>query len=1057
MSAEKDYCPYLSDDQHEENDVRSGSQIGNGADWKLQEREKELKCIYSISAVLRNKDIIVEEAMKMIVDLIPPAWRYSEITCARILFDHQEVVTGNFRETTWKQAGEIRYGDEAKGSVEVYYLQEREDMGDGPFLPEERNLIETIGEMVGTYLEKRRIHQDLQKLERKPQVDKQDWEVILDLLMKTDPRGSLRITRRMIYHLYRIHNEEINNVINGICTLDENEDDSGWCGINIPNPREDIATLEEVQKKVFMIAKRSLSPQEIADLFNTWLMADKARSLLLLSQRRGVSLMDISRELNHFWDLDEDSRSLAPEDDVTIRTALIRHFFTGKLRYVNVAKKFMTLDNFVSLLKNVVGPPQGEGKLGGKVSGIFLAEKIIEKEKERFEELGDIKFPKSWYLTTDTMLSLIHYNDLDEISHIKYMDPNEIRQEQPFLEQIFKNSIFPPDILGGLRGILRDLGNRPIIVRSSSLLEDSFGAAFSGKYKSLFLVNEGSEEERLNGLLNAITEVYASTFAPEPIAYRKERGLLDFFEEMGILIQEVVGTRIGDYFIPAFAGVAFSNNEFRWSPRIRREDGIVRMVAGLGTRAVDRVGNDYPVLVSPNRPEIQVNTLVDEMVQYSQHYMDVINLKKGTLETVPSVEFLRENWDAYPMVNKIVSIHRDDMLTPVVDILHDAREEDMVITFSKLIGDNRFLPQIKRLLSILKEKMGTPVDVEFAHDGKALHILQCRPQSHATEMERVPIPKNIPQDRKLFSAGKYVTTSHIENIEYIVYVDPAAYGKLEERSEMYNVAQAVGALNRALPKRKFILMGPGRWGSRGDIKLGVPITYNDINNTALLIEIARVKGGYLPELSFGTHFFQDLVEADIHYLPLYPDEPENLFNEELLEIAPNHLKEMFPKYGELEGVVKVVEVSEISRGGTLSVVMDGEVNSALAYLMPPGHWLWRMKKVEEIVASLDVDLYGLRGIYVVGSTKEGTAGPESDIDIIVHQVEDEEKRDALFSRLIGWDEKICQENLDRTGVELEKILDVHIVTDDDIANKTSWATHIDSPYNPARMIPLSEQ
>ncbi len=1054
---EKDYCPYLSDDRHEENDVNTGDRIGNGTDWKLAEREKELKCIYSISAVVRDKDITVKEAMKRIVDLIPLAWRYPEITCARILFDDQEVVTRNFRETLWKQAGEIRYGDEVKGSIEVYYLQERESMGDGPFLAEESNLIETIAEMVGTYLEKRRIHQDLRDLERKPQADKQDWEVILDLLIKTDPRGSLRITRRMIYHLYRIHNEEITNVINGICTLDENEADSEWCGINIPNPREDIATLEEVQKKVFMIAKRSLSPQEITDLFNTWLMADKARTLLLMSQRRGVSLLDISRELNHFWDLDEDSRSLAPEDDVTIRTALIRHFFTGKLRYVNVAKNYMTLENFVTLLRNIVGPSQGEGKLGGKVSGIFLAEKIIEKEKGRFEELRDIRFPKSWYLTTDTMLSLIHYNDLDEISHIKYMDPNEIRQEQPFLEQIFKNSLFPPDILGGLRGILRDLGNRPIIVRSSSLLEDSFGAAFSGKYKSLFLVNDGTEEERLSALINAITEVYASTFAPEPIAYRKERGLLDFFEEMGILIQEVVGKRIGDYFIPAFAGVAFSNNEFRWSPRIRREDGIIRMVAGLGTRAVDRVGNDYPVLVSPNRPEIQVNTLVDETVQYSQHNMDVINLKKGRLETVPTLEFLRQNWDDYPMIDRIVSIHRDDMLTPVVGILHDARDEDMVITFSKLIGDKRFIPQIKRLLSILKEKMGNPVDIEFAHDGDALYILQCRPQSHAIEMERVPIPKNIPQDRKLFSAGKYVTTSHIENIEYVVYVDPAAYETLEEREMIYSVAQAVGALNRALPKRKFILMGPGRWGSRGDIKLGVPITYNDINNTALLIEIARIKGGYQPELSFGTHFFQDLVEADIHYLPLYPDEPENLFNDEMFRIAPNHLGELLPKYAGLEDVIKVVDLSEISRGGTLSVVMDGEANSALAYMRPPDHWLWRMRKVEEIAASMDVDLYGVKGIYVIGSTKEGTAGPESDIDIIVHQVEDEEKRDALLSRLIGWDEKMCQENLDRTGVEMERILDVHIVTDDDIANKTSWATHIDSPYNPARKISLSDQ
>ena len=131
-------------------------------------------------------------------------------------------------------------------------------------------------------------------------------------------------------------------------------------------------------------------------------------------------------------------------------------------------------------------------------------------------------------------------------------------------------------------------------MRSSSLLEDRTGAAFSGKYKSLFLGNQGTKQERLAALMDAIAEVYASVFGPDPIEYRAERGLLDVHEEMGILIQEVVGQRAGRYFLPAWSGVAFSNNEFRWSPRIRREDGLIRLVPGLGTRAVDRVGDDYP-------------------------------------------------------------------------------------------------------------------------------------------------------------------------------------------------------------------------------------------------------------------------------------------------------------------------------------------------------------------------------------------------------------------------------------------------------------------------------
>ncbi|GAG33644.1 unnamed protein product, partial [marine sediment metagenome] len=252
---------------------------------------------------------------------------------------------------------------------------------------------------------------------------------------------------------------------------------------------------------------------------------------------------------------------------------------------------------------------------------------------------------------SDTIMSFIHYNDLDETFHIKYLHPDQIRQEQPFLEQVFKNSTFPHELVEGFRRIIRDLEGRPIIVRSSSLLEDSFGAAFSGKYKSLFVPNTGSEEERLYSLMDAIAEVYASTFGPDPIEYRRERGLLDFSEEMAILVQEVVGIKVGHYYMPVFGGVAFSKNEFQWSPRVQREDGMIRLVPGLGTRAVDRVGDDYPILVSPRKPKLQVNTLVSEKIQYSPRYMDVINLKSGAIETVDAIEMFKEYADEFPNLN----------------------------------------------------------------------------------------------------------------------------------------------------------------------------------------------------------------------------------------------------------------------------------------------------------------------------------------------------------------------------------------------------------------------
>ena len=1018
----------------------------------LEERIKELNCIYGISTLIQDAALSEKETISKVLKLIQQAWQYPDITSVRIAFGDKEYVTDNFQPTNWVQTRKIMHCENDMCSIDVFYTEEKPELDEGPFLKEERRLLNAIADLLSTYLEKLTINEKLNGHNNKlKEHEKSDWEVLLDILIKTDPRGSLRLTRRMIYHLYRIQNEEISNLLMNICPISAK--DSEWCGINIPNPREDVSHLTHIQKRVFEIAKEAMPQEEISNLFQTWLKADKARPLLMASQKQGISLGDITTELNRYWDMLDNDRTLLPEDRRAITVSLIKRFFTGKLKYINIAKDFITVDDFVELTKNMVGPMDGEGKLGGKSSGLYLAQKIIESEKERNKDLENIKFPKSWYLTSDTMVQLVRYNDLDDLINIKYLESGEIRQEHPFLEQLLKNATFPSSIIASMRKILNDIGDKPIIVRSSSLLEDSFDAAFSGKYKSLFLVNNGTEEERLSNLMNAIAEVYASVFAPAPIEYRRERGLLEFTEEMAILIQEVVGTRIGPYFLPSYAGVALSNNEFRWSPRIRREDGIIRLVAGLGTRAVDRIGDDYPVLVAPFRPEIRVNVLVDEAIQYSQNYMDVINIEKGTLETIKCQDIISEYWDQYPQVKNIVSLHKDGTLQPAQGVRIDSHADE-IVTFNTLIEKSEFIPQMKAMISTLGSKLKAPVDIEFAHDGKNLYLLQCRPQYQALERVRVPVPKNISPSRKIFTANKYVTTSHIENIEYVVYVDSDAYSELQERSQMQDVAKAVGLLNKKLPKRRFILMGPGRWGSRGDIRLGVPIQYNDINNTCLLIEIARKKGSYQPELSFGTHFFQDLVESEIYYLPLYPDEPGNILNEKIINMMPNKLGEFAPKFSHLDKVIKVVKISDIESNGTLSVIMDGEANSAMAFIVPPDHWAWRMKKAEELAMEIDTELYGVKAMYVIGSTKDGTAGSISDLDIIFHVDGNKDKTESLLLWLKGQDLKITQENYERTGMETEGILDIHFVTDEDIKSKNSWAVHIDNPYNPAKKLKL---
>ena len=185
---------------------------------------------------------------------------------------------------------------------------------------------------------------------------------------------------------------------------------------------------------------------------------------------------------------------------------------------------------------------------------------------------------------------------------------------------------------------------------------------------------------------------------------------------------------------------------------------------------------------------------------------------------------------------------------------------------------------------------------------------------------------------KIFSATRFVQMAQVRNLEWAVVIDPRDYEKLPSRDAMLRVAKAVGAINRKLPPKSFLLIGPGRWGSRGDIRLGVPVTYADICHTTMLLEVARKTGSYVPDVSFGTHFFQALVEAQIVYLPLYPDEEGNHWNEEILNRSPNALAEIVPEYADLEGVLRVIRVRDLADGKLLQVIMDGESDQALAFL-----------------------------------------------------------------------------------------------------------------------------
>lgn len=1052
----------------------------------LKERAKELNCLYQVDEILNNPRLSLPEIFAGIVQVVPSGWQYPEVCEARMVVDNHNFQTRGYCKTQISEKSPIKVDDEVVGSIEVVYIREVPRSPEGYFLDKERTLIRTIADRIGQTIFHRRLKQVMQEWKR-PRLDlsenhglEHEWTVILDLLRRTDPDMLLHVSRKMINHLYWNGVKEAADLLHDFSPGCQDSCQPGE--VNYPSAKLPLGNLNHLCEKTFQLAARNLSDNEISLRLKRWIQEQKAYDLIKTIDRIDTSLEEIVEAIKRYRNVAGESNLLYSPTERWLEVALIRRFLSENLDFIRVARQYLGISHFYDVVVRLIFPEESHGKIGGKSTGVFLSQQILKTESRNDPLLASIKVPKTWCITTDELTEFLHYNSLEGLNEQKYKDLPEIRMDYPNIIQRLKNARFPPGIIKSLAMALDDFGEVPLIVRSSSLLEDQMGAAFSGKYKSLFLANRGTKKERLEALMGAIVEVYASVYGPDSIRYRAERGLLDFQEEMGIMIQQVVGTGIGPYFMPLYAGVAYSNNEFRWSPRIKREDGLIRLVMGLGTRAVDRLSDDFPFLVAPGQPDLRVNIIPEEVKHYSPKKVDVINLETNSFETVSISRLLREYGMDIPQIHQLVSAYRENYVERLNAFQIDFEKEDLVVNFEGLISGTNFVKQVGHILRVLQEKLGTPVDVEFACDGKDFYLLQCRPQGSGTDTTPAPVPKDIPTNQIIFSARRYISNGLVQNVSHVVYVDPEAYNRLNQLDELINVGKVIGQLNTLLPRKRFILMGPGRWGSRGDIKLGVQVTYADINNTAALIEIARQKSNYVPELSFGTHFFQDLVESNIRYLPLYPDDPDIIFNELFLTRSPNILGQVLPQYKELEEVVRVVDVMEVTDGSVLHINMNADLEEAVGYLgrfsgdseqesmsLPyeelvkpepyrydDRYWRWRQYMAERIAQRLDAEGLGVKGAYIIGSTNNGTAGPGSDIDLIIHTDGDLEQRVRLLQWLEGWSQALAEINYLKTGYTSEGLLDVHIISDEDVARKTSFAIKIGAITDPAMPLKINK-
>jgi hypothetical protein len=614
-----------------------------------------------------------------------------------------------------------------------------------------------------------------------------------------------------------------------------------------------------------------------------------------------------------------------------IKVVLIRTLISDQLAYVKIAKDWFTIADLNEIRAHKIG----QGKIGGKSAGMLLAKRILIEEGDD-EIRASLSLPESYYLGADVTYIFMALNGLMPWNDQKYKLEEQIYADYPHIREEFLKGEFPEDILDRFRVLLAQVGKKPLIVRSSSLLEDNFGTSFAGKYESYFCPNQGDPEQNLQDLTRAIIQIYTSMLNPNALLYRRSKGLQDYDERMAILIQVVQGEPYGRYFLPHAAGVAFSRNLYRWSPQIRREDGFLRLVWGLGTRAVDRVGNDYPRLVALSHPLLRPETSAQAIRLYSQQFVDLIDLQDNEFKTVPVSEALGAR---YPVLRYLAQVDEGDYLVPLHILASTGSLQKLVITFDELLRRTPLAKRMSKMLQILEKNYLAPVDTEFTlrvinpdslKPDVEIVLLQCRPQSHLKDSE-VSLPKNLADEDIIFSTPCLAPEGRVNDIHYVVFVSPEGYYALPTSTARAELSRIIGSLNVILKDEEFICVGPGRWGTSTP-DLGVQIGYADIYHARALVELTGSGLGMAPEPSFGTHFFQDLIESNIYPLAIDLDNPDTIFKREFFYGLPNDLARFLPDKADMEDCLRLIRVANFRPNHHLTLVMDDQAGKSVAYL-----------------------------------------------------------------------------------------------------------------------------
>lgn len=575
-------------------------------------------------------------------------------------------------------------------------------------------------------------------------------------------------------------------------------------------------------------------------------------------------------------------------------------------RLLLLIQKHFGLADIIDIKSRLIGT----GYVGGKAVGMLLARKIMANDQslnwQKYLEPHD-----SYYIGSDVFYTYIVQNGWWKL-RLEQKTKEGYFKIADGLKELLLTGEFSEEIKAQFRQMIEYFGQAPIIVRSSSLLEDAFGNAFAGKYESVFCANQGTSEERYREFEQVVRRIYASTMNKDALEYRLQRGLAQQDEQMALLVQRVSGAYHRRYFFPDLAGVGISYNTYIWKKGMDPKGGMLRLVFGLGTRAVNRVEVDYPRLVALDEPLSRPHGGAQDAQRFSQHSVDVINIEKNVFETI--------SFNELAIADLGIDLHSfaetDEDAARLWKERGRNEREFWILSLNEVVRNKTLITTMQQMLKILEEAYQYPVDTEYTVNFRdksfQINLLQCRPHQTQGLGTKVHIPQNIAAEKIVFATHGYFVGGNVnKSVKRLIYVDAEYYDRLA-MSAKYDIARLIGELNRLVVNKDeepTALLGPGRWGTSTP-SLGIPVSFSEINNMILLGEVSFTGGAGVPEISFGTHFFQDLVETGIFYLVIVPGNKDVFLNKAMIKKLPNLLTELLPDYRKFREVVKVIDLQK---------------------------------------------------------------------------------------------------------------------------------------------------